>query len=43
MTTHTLGADKPHYAWDNSLSPALEIEPGDRVVLATLNCNRSLP
>jgi len=27
-----MGADKPHYAWDNSLSPALEIEPGDTVV-----------
>ena len=30
--THHLPAEKVHFKWDNSLEPALEIEPGDSVV-----------
>jgi acetamidase/formamidase len=28
---HTIGRDTFHYKWDNSLPPAVEIEPGDVV------------
>ncbi len=28
---HTLGRDTFHFKWDNSLAPAVEIEPGDIV------------
>jgi hypothetical protein len=28
---HTLDRSKIHYKWDNSLPPAIEIEPGDTV------------
>src|ERR687887_159751 len=30
---HDLRADAFNYAWDNSLEPALEVEPGDEVLL----------
>ena len=30
--THFLPSDKVHYAWNNRLEPALEINPGDTVV-----------
>lgn len=32
---HELDANQVHYAWDNSLAPRLEIEPGDTVVFQT--------
>lgn len=32
-TVHDLTPEALHYAWDNSLAPALEVEPGDTVVL----------
>ncbi|HEX8967075.1 MAG TPA: acetamidase/formamidase family protein, partial [Chloroflexota bacterium] len=35
MTEHTLTAERLHFAWDNSLPAALEIEPGDSVVFET--------
>jgi acetamidase/formamidase len=31
MTEHVLGRDQIHFRWDNSLEPAIEIEPGDVV------------
>src|SRR5262249_37295042 len=34
-TTHTLDLSQGHYAWDNSLPPRLEIDPGDTVVFDT--------
>lgn len=33
QTIHDINPDALHYAWDNSLAPALEIESGDTVVL----------
>ncbi len=33
--THRLDDDLVHYAWDNSLSPRLTIDPGDTVVFQT--------
>ena len=33
--THHLSSETVHYAWDNSLPPRLEIEPGDTVVFRT--------
>jgi acetamidase/formamidase len=35
MTEHTLPAERLHFAWDNSLAPVLEIEPGDTVTIDT--------
>jgi acetamidase/formamidase len=35
MATHHLDASHVHYAWDQSLAPRLEIEPGDTVVFDT--------
>ena len=29
MAEHTLRPDQIHHKWDNSLPPAIEIEPGD--------------
>jgi len=34
-TTHRLDAREVHRAWDNSLSPRLEIDPGDTVIFDT--------
>jgi acetamidase/formamidase len=34
-TEHSLGRDSNHTQWDNSLSPALEIDPGDVVHFET--------
>lgn len=31
MTEHTIERGRVHYKWDNSLEPAVEIEPGDTV------------
>jgi acetamidase/formamidase len=31
MAEHTLGPGQVHHKWDNSLQPAIEIEPGDIV------------
>ena len=31
MAEHTLRPDQIHHKWDNSLPPAIEIEPGDIV------------
>jgi acetamidase/formamidase len=33
--THQLDATQVHYAWDNSLAPRLEIDPGDTVIFDT--------
>jgi acetamidase/formamidase len=33
--THTLDGEQVHYAWDNALTPLLEIESGDDVTFAT--------
>jgi len=33
--THRLDSGQVHYAWDNALSPRLEIDPGDTVVFDT--------
>ena len=33
--THQLDSSQVHYAWDNSLAPRLEIEPGDTVIFDT--------
>jgi acetamidase/formamidase len=35
MTDHYLPAERLHFAWDNSLAPLLEIEPGDTVSIDT--------
>jgi len=35
VTEHTLSAERLHFAWDNSLAPTLEIDPGDTVTIAT--------
>src|SRR5215467_10132271 len=35
MATHHLDRSVVHRAWDNSLPPRLEIEPGDTVVFET--------
>jgi acetamidase/formamidase len=35
MTAHHLAAERLHFAWDNSLEPVLEIEPGDSVTFET--------
>lgn len=35
MADWTLPAERLHFAWDNSLEPVLEIDPGDTVTLAT--------
>jgi acetamidase/formamidase len=32
---HALAAERLHFAWDNSLPPVLEIEPGDGVTIDT--------
>ena len=33
--THRLDSTQVHYAWDNSLAPLLEIDPGDTVIFDT--------
>src|SRR5436305_11638432 len=35
MAEHHLGAERLHYAWDNSLEPVLRIAPGDSVTFET--------
>jgi acetamidase/formamidase len=35
MTEHILAAERLHYAWDNSLPPVLEVDPGDSVTIDT--------
>jgi acetamidase/formamidase len=35
MTQHSLAAERLHFAWDNSLTPVLEIEAGDSVTIET--------
>lgn len=35
MASHELSAENLHYCWDNSITPRLEIEPGDNVVFET--------
>src|SRR5258707_1282987 len=35
MTDHYLPAERLHFAWDNSLAPVLEVEPGDCVTIDT--------
>src|SRR5438309_1430358 len=35
VTEHALAAERLHFAWDNSLSPVLEVDPGDTVTCAT--------
>jgi len=32
LKVHFIDPNKIHYVWDNSLDPAIEIDPGDRVV-----------
>ena len=34
-----LSTDQVHFAWDNSLSPAVSVTPGDRVELDTLDAS----
>ena len=34
-TTHELSDDVVNYAWDNSHTPRLAIEPGDTVIFTT--------
>jgi acetamidase/formamidase len=35
MTDHYLPAERLHFAWDNSIAPVLEVEPGDCVTFDT--------
>ncbi len=35
MSDHALAAERLHFAWDNSLPPVLEIDPGDTVTIDT--------
>lgn len=35
MASHQLPAEVLHYCWDNSITPRLEIEPGDTVLFET--------
>jgi acetamidase/formamidase len=35
MSDYTLAAERLHFAWDNSLPPVLEIDPGDTVTIDT--------
>src|SRR5947209_2593509 len=35
LTEYRLAAERLHFAWDNSLPPVLEIEPGDSVTIDT--------
>ena len=35
MTDHSLAAERLHFAWDNSLTPVLEVASGDTVTVAT--------
>ena len=35
VTGHSLSAERLHFAWDNSLAPTLEIDPGDTVTIET--------
>jgi acetamidase/formamidase len=35
VTEHSLSAEKLHFAWDNSLAPTLEVDPGDTVTIET--------
>jgi acetamidase/formamidase len=35
VTEHYLPAERLHFAWDNSLAPVLEVEPGDSVTIDT--------
>jgi acetamidase/formamidase len=37
--THVLTGERVHHAWDNSIPPLLEIEPGDTVVFQTRNAS----
>jgi acetamidase/formamidase len=35
VTEHSVSAERLHFAWDNSLAPLLEIDPGDTVTFET--------
>src|SRR5437764_13644734 len=35
MTRYHLRAERLHFAWDNSLAPALEVDPGDEITVDT--------
>jgi acetamidase/formamidase len=35
VTEHVLTAERLHFAWDNSLPPVLEVDPGDTVTIDT--------
>jgi acetamidase/formamidase len=35
MPEHNLSAERLHFAWDNSLEPVLDVEPGDTVSIQT--------
>lgn len=35
MTQHSLPAERLHFAWDNSIQPVLEVDPGDTVTFDT--------
>jgi acetamidase/formamidase len=35
MAEYNLNTERLHFAWDNSLAPALEIEPGGVVTIET--------
>lgn len=38
-TNHRLSRDHLHYGWDNALSPALTVEPGDTVEIETVDAS----
>lgn len=40
MAEHFLAAERLHFAWDNSLPPVLEIDPGDEVTIETWDASR---
>jgi acetamidase/formamidase len=40
LPEHVLPAERLHFAWDNSLPPVLEIDPGDEVTLDTWDASR---
>ena len=35
MTRYELPAERLHFAWNNSLTPVLEVDPGDEISIAT--------
>jgi acetamidase/formamidase len=42
VSEHALPAKRLHFAWDNSLPPVLEIDPGDTVTFDTWDASGHL-